>query len=161
MTRTSFGAQHIESKITNLIKPLFSGNKQNFLIIGNITKNWEKIVGKKYAKLCYPKSISFDKNDSKIKRAKLTIGVFNSSAGFFLQNNSEILLEKIAILYGFKAVHKIIIKQENKEIESSEREEKKLLESQEKELQDSLRNIKDKDLSQTLARLGRDILGSK
>ncbi|HLD77302.1 MAG TPA: DUF721 domain-containing protein [Rickettsiales bacterium] len=153
MSRKSYGVQHIENKLTNLLKPLFSGNKQHFLMINNLTKNWEKIIGIKYAKLCYPKSINF----AKTKQGKLTIAVFNSAAGFAIENNSEILLEKIAILYGYKAIHKITIKQETRESEKK-KEEIILSPQKEEDLQNSIKNVKDKDLAQTLANLGRDIL---
>jgi len=161
MTRTSYGAQHIESKITGLLKPLFKADKKNFIVINNIAKNWEQIVGKKYSKLCAPKSISFAKGRNDEKHAKLTIAVYNASVGFFMQNNSEILLEKIATLYGYKAIHKIIIKQETKEIEGAEREDKKLPAERESEMQKNLVNVKDKDLAETLARLGREIFGEE
>lgn len=159
MSRISHGTQHIETKITNLLKPLFAGNKKNFLIISNLIKNWEKIVGKKYVKLCYPKSINFEQN--KTHQAKLTIAVYNSAVGFALENNSEFLLEKIATLYGYKAIHRIIIKQENKEFKDATPKEIKLKPKQEEDLQESLKNINNRELAETLARLGRDVLGRK
>ena len=154
-----YGLQTIDQKLTSLLKPLFQGSKKEFLIINNLVKNWEEIVGKKYAKLCYPKSINFSKNArDNFSQAKLTIAVHNSSIGFFLENNSEFLLEKIAALYGFKAIHKIIIKQEPKPSESYE-EDTKLSPIEERKLQEKIKDIKDQDLAQTLARLGREIFG--
>jgi hypothetical protein len=35
---------------------------------------------------------------------------------FFLEHNTNLILERIALLYGFKAVGKIIIKQEPKNV---------------------------------------------
>lgn len=151
----NFGAQHIENKITNLLKPLFKGQKNNFIIINNLAKNWEKIVGTKYHKFCEIKSIKFYKNKSK---AKLTISVFNSAVGFFLKNNSEILLERIASLYGYQVIDKIIIKQEIKEVEDFTEKEINLSEKEENRLYESVKDIKDKDLAQSLMKLGRNIL---
>ena len=68
------------------------------------------------------------------------------------------MLEKIAALYGFKAIHKIIIKQEPKPSESYE-EDTKLSPIEERKLQEKIKDIKDQDLAQTLARLGREIFG--
>ncbi len=156
-----FGLQTIDQKLTSLLKPLFQGSKKEFLIINNLVKNWEEIVGKKYAKLCYPKSINFSKNArDNFSQAKLTVAVHNSSIGFFLENNSEFLLEKIAALYGFKAIHKIIIKQEPKPFESEE-EDVKLSQLAEKNLQETIKDVADPDLARVLARLGREILGDK
>jgi len=154
-----YGLQTLDQKLTSLLKPLFHGSKKEFLIINNLVKNWEEIVGKKYSKLCYPKAINFSKTSGEnFSQAKLTIAVHNSSIGFFLENNSEFLLEKIAMLYGFKAVHKIIIKQEPKPLESPREDEIKLPIKQENSLQEIIKDIEDKDLAATLARLGRDIL---
>lgn len=162
MSKISYGPQSIESKLTNLLKPLFQGSKQEFLIINNLVKNWGEIVGKKYEKLCYPKSVNFTKN-SKINssQGKLTIAVYNSTTGFFLENNSEYLLERIAQLYGYKAIHKIIIKQEPKEIKASQAYEIQLPQEKEKLLQMQIKDVEDKDLAETLARLGRDIMNKK
>ncbi len=188
MSKTSYGAQSIESKITNLLKPLFDGNKKEFLIINNLVKNWEKIIGKKYTKLCYPKSINFSKSYQKntsynaiqknsvksydnctsksaghnknllnSSEGKLTIAVYNASVGFFLENNSEFLLEKIASLYGYKAIHKIIIKQEPRQVKDDLDHEIILAEKDEKNLQESLKNIEDVELAKSLATLGRMI----
>jgi len=162
MSRISFGPQSLDSKITSLLKPLFQGSKKEFLIINNLVKNWEEIVGKKYAKLCYAKSINFTKaSANNSSQAKLTIAVYNSAAGFFLENNSEYLLEKIATLYGFKAVHKIIIKQESKQLEDSFKKEIKLSAQNESLLQSQIKDVADKSLAETLEKLGRDILQTK
>ena len=155
-----FGLQTIDQKLTSLLKPLFQGSKKEFLIINNLVKNWEEIVGKKYSKLCHPKSINFSKNAREnFSQAKLTIAVYNSSVGFFLENNSEFLLEKIAALYGFKAIHKIIIKQEPKPFESIDENDAKLSQIEEEKLQEKIRDVADPDLARTLAQLGREILG--
>jgi len=155
--KINYGLQTIDQKLTGLLKPLFAGSKKEFVIINNLVKNWEEIVGKKYAKLCYPKTINFSQNThEKQRQAKLTIAVYNSAVGFFLENNSEFLLEKIALLYGFKAVHKIIIKQEPQKLEAAEIE-TKLSTQEEQKLQESLKNIEDQDLAATLMKLGREI----
>jgi len=156
-----YGLQTIDQKLTTLLKPLFQGSKKEFLIINNLVKNWEEIVGKKYFKLCYPKTINFSKNANvNFSQAKLTIAVHNSSIGFFLENNSEFLLEKIASLYGFKAVHKIVIKQEPRPLESQE-DDAKLSQIEEEKLQEKIKDVEDPELAKTLARLGREIFANK
>ena len=159
MSRRGYGVSHIENSIINLLKPLHKKDKKNFLIIGNIIKNWERVVGKKYSGLCYPKSISFDKVGKDSKRAKLIINVYNPAVGFFLQNNSDLILDRIAQLYGYKAIHKITIKQEAKEI-SAEEEAPKLTEKQASGLSGQLENVKNSDLHDVLSRLGAHIISS-
>ncbi len=159
MSKTSFGPQSIESKLTSLLKPLFQGSKKEFLIINNLVKNWDEIVGQKYAKLCYPKSVNFIKNSqTNISQGRLTIGVHNSSVGFFLENNGDFLLEKIATLYGYKAIHKIIIKQEPKQMKAAQDDETKLSAQEENILQEKTKDVADEELAKTLQRLGRELM---
>ena len=155
MQNKSYGLQSIDPKLTSLLKPLFAGSKKEFIIINNLAKNWEQIVGEKYSKLCYAKAVSFDKSQ---KSARLTIAVHNAAVGFFLENNYEIILERIAVFYGYKAINKIIIKQEPKNISLSRISEIKLPQAQEKFLEEKIAAVEDKDLAETLRKLGREIL---
>jgi hypothetical protein len=163
--KKNYGVQSIEQKLASLLKPMFVGGKKEFVLINNLVKNWDEIVGKKYAQFCYPKKVSLGgKNFSQKKSAfgkaaegSLTIAVFNSSVGFFLENNSEIILERIAIFYGFKVISKIIIKQEPKNINVAKALEIKLSSQEENFLQEKLSTIPNQDLAQTLQKLGREI----
>jgi hypothetical protein len=154
MTRVSYGLQAIDQKITNLLKPIFSGNKKEFILINNLVKNWQEIVGKKYFEFCYPKSVNFGKDKS---GAKLTVGVYNPAIGFFLEQNSELIIERIASLYGFKSVSKIIIKQEPKHIQGAEIEQAKLSPEKEKFLSEKIKDVDDEELAKTLQKLGREV----
>jgi hypothetical protein len=152
--KKSYGLQSIDQKLTSLLKPIFAGSKKEFIVINNLVKNWSEIIGEKYAKLCYAKSVTFDKTQ---KSAKLTIAVHNAAVGFFLENSSEIILERIATFYGYKAITKIIIKQEPKMISSGEVPEIKLPQAQENFLEERILGIEDKELAETLKKLGRTI----
>ncbi len=158
-----FGNAHIEDSITNLLKPLYKKDKKNFIIINNLIKNWEKIVGKRFVKFCQAKTISFDKfsKDGQKKQAKLTIAAFNSATGFFLKNNSDIIIDRISQLYGYQAISKIIIKQEPKEIITKNKEEPKLNQKQQKTLESQIKNVKNQDLKLILSKLGADIMSKK
>ncbi len=156
--RRGYGVSHIENSITNLLKPLHNKDKKNFLIISNIIKNWEKVVGKKYVNLCAARSIGFDKGGSGQKKAKLIINVYNPAVGFFLQNNSELILDRIAQLYGYRAVHKITIKQEAKEVNLNKNKEPNLTETQKKSLESQIKDVKNTDLQEILSKLGADIM---
>jgi hypothetical protein len=154
--KRSFGLQTIEEKMTHLLKPIFQGSKKEFILINNLVKNWSQIVGPKYAKFCAPKMVSFEKNKS---GAKLTISVYNSSVGFFLENNSEIIIERIATLYGFKSIAKIIIKQEPRSIGNDLPDKKITDKDTEKMVNSTLQNIENKELEATLKKLAEDIFG--
>jgi hypothetical protein len=153
--RKSFGLQSIDQKLTSLLKPLFQGSKKEFIFINNLTKNWQEIIGKKYAEFCYPKSVAFNKDRS---GAKLTIAVHNSAVGFFLENNSEIILERISSFYGFKSISRIIIKQEPKNINHDKPSEIRLPPQQENFLTKGIEKVTDQDLAAILQKLGREIL---
>ena len=155
MSKPFYGLQSLDQKLSDLLKPLFQGSKKEFILINNLVKNWEDVIGKKYAVFCYPKSVNFGKEKSS---GKLTIGVYNSAVGFFLENNSEIILERISSFYGFKSVSKIIIKQEPKNIDAERALDIKLPEMQENFLQEKISEIGDVELAETLRKLGREIL---
>ena len=156
MSKKYFGLQPIEQKLSDLLKPIFSGSKKEFILINNLVKNWQEIVGKKYAEFSYPKSVSFNKDKS--SAAKLVIAVHNSSVGFFLENNAEIILERIAGFYGFKSITKISIKQEPKNIAAKITVPAKLAAKEENFLAERISEINDHNLAETLQNLGREIL---
>ena len=101
----------LEHSLNFLLKNKIHHHKQEFFIIHQLSKNWQQIVGKEYQKYCQPKSINLNVEKQEIK---LTIVAYNSAMAFFLEHNTSLILERIALLYGFKAVGKIIIKQEPK-----------------------------------------------
>ncbi|MBU6338613.1 MAG: DUF721 domain-containing protein [Rickettsiales bacterium] len=153
--RKSYGMQTVEQKLSNLLSSnKFTGNKKEFIIINNLIKNWEEIIGKKYAPFCYPKSITSDKSE---KNLKLTIAAHNSSIGFQLESNSEFLLEKITKLYGYKVISKIIIKQEPKQVKSNSEIEIKLSKEEQEKIDSQLKNVENQELAEVLSLLGKDI----
>jgi hypothetical protein len=180
MSEIFFGPLGIDRSISKLLKPIFSGSKKEFTIINNLAKKWPEIVGKNYAQFCHPKSVAFSKNnDSLIKdsknnsskkqnfntqnKAKLTIAVSNSAVAFFLESSSDLIIERIAQLYGYKAIEKIIIKQEpkNQHFEQSSLKQRQMsdltIDSQ-KRLNQVMGLVKDKELAEILTKLGQEIL---
>ena len=172
MSEIFFGPLGIDRSISKLLKPIFSGSKKEFTIINNLAKNWPEIIGKNYAKFCYPKSVAFSKNiDSSSKKqnsnsqnkAKLTIAVSNSSVAFFLESSGELIIERIAQLYGYKAIEKIIIKQEPRSqyFEQGglkQRQMSDLTIENQKRLNQVVAVVKDQELAEILAKLGQEIL---
>ena len=152
--RRTYGLEPLEGKLSNLLKPIFQGSKKEFIIINNLVKNWSDIVGEKYAKFCQPKVINFNKSQ---KSAKLTISAYNPSIGFFLDNNSEMILERISSLYGFKNITKIIIKQEPQNVKRKKVEEVRLPEKEENFLKEKIAGIENQGLAETLQKLGREV----
>lgn len=155
--RSSFGLQHFDRKLSDFLKPIFSSSKKEFILINNIAKNWEDIVGKNYSKFCYPKSISFSKNGSGVK---LVIAAHNASIGFLLENSSNLIIERIAVFHGFRSISQIVIKQEPKIIDVSAASQIKLLEEEENFLQKATSKINDENLANTIRELGKKIIAN-
>lgn len=150
------GMQHIDSKITNLLKPVFKNDKRKFIAINNLFKNWNSIIGNKYHNYCSPKSIKNEGKDN-----TLFIYAHNSSIGFIIENNSEIILEKIASLYGYKPINKIKVIISPKNIKIKEVSKNKVTEEINNELiTKNLSSINDLELAETLANLWHAIKSS-
>ena len=145
----------LEDNLGVILKPLFSSSKKEFILINNLIKNWENIVGKKYSKLCAPQLVSF--NNPK-NQGKLTIIAYNSAIAFFIENNSELIIERIASLSGFKNIFKIIVKQQPQDLTTSKTLPISLQKKQEEFLKNKILNIADQDLALTIANLGRHII---
>lgn len=156
-TSKRFGLQVLEDQISNILKPVFNGSKKEFVIINNLIKNWSQIIGTKYNIYCYPKIISFDKDNV----GKIVIAVYNPAIGFFIEQNSELILERIAKLYGFKSIKKIVIKQEPKDIAVKSNDIKILNPSDKKNIENILKNINNQDLRESLDKLANHIFYKK
>lgn len=165
--RKTFGTQSLDKHLNTLLQPLFSGSKKEFIFLNNLSKNWHKIVGKKYAALCHPKSCSFPRDfAAKSKKtprsgAKLTIAVHNPATGFFLENNSDLILERLAVFCGFKMITKVIIVQDPREIADVAEKEIKLSDEESSKLDKNLTNVKDSELSAVLKKIGATVLKEK
>lgn len=167
MKKFSKNFQKIDEMLSELLRPMFDGSKREFLIINNLVKNWSQIVGSSHAKSCQPKFVQLheqSKNglDHSASMGKLTIVAFNSSTGFFLKNSAELIIERISSLYGFKAISKIIIKQEPRAFAHNEQFQKSaaiianesLSEFSQNRISQAVAQVKNPELSEILSKLG-------
>lgn len=170
--RSAKNFQKLDEALSQCLKPIFEGGKKEFQIINNLTKNWSQIVGKQHAKSCKPKLINLQKNSQNHENSNqthgiLTIVAFDSATGFFLKNSSEAIIERIATFYGFKAMSKIIIKQEPKiigDLQDSKKSEdlvKNLKPEARSQISEAVAALKDQELSKILSELGALIYGTK
>lgn len=72
--------------------------------------NWRDIVGEEIAECTKPKKISYAQN---INSGVLQLVVTNGSKALEIQHMTSIIIEKITIFFGYKAVYGIKIKQES------------------------------------------------
>lgn len=152
--KRSFGVNSLENSLNKVLQPIFGNSKKEFILINNIIKNWQNIIGEKYARLCTAHSINFSKDR---KNAKLTIIAYNSAIAFFLDSNSEQIIEKIACLYGFKSINQIVIKQQPKLTNFENFENHIFDDKQEQIFKNSRLLFANQDLANTIEQLGREI----
>lgn len=149
------GFTSLENSISKIIKPLSKRKKDNFVMLNALRQNWLNIVGDKYQQYCFPEKIKINKEN----KATLFIVVYNSAFAFAIDGNQNQIIEKIACYFGYKAIHNIKITQEIKEINIvSAKITKPLAPEQEKFISDNVKNIKNADLKDILAKLGSEVL---
>jgi hypothetical protein len=126
-------------------------------------KNWSEIIGGQYCKYCKPEHISFKKTREKNeKNGVLYIEVYNSVLSMYIESNKKFVLDKINILFGYKAIIDIKIKQTPKIIVEKEYCKKKAVRQVNKKEEDKfLSRVNpnmDKGLKEELEELGKNIL---
>jgi hypothetical protein len=152
------GFQKLDQKISKIIKPISKKKKDNFLILNNLEKNWEKMVGAKYYQFCYPKKVQFNTNNKTV----LFIGAYNAAVAFALESQQNYIIEKIASYFGYKIISNIKISQELREMKLIKKGKKLILEPKDEELiAQNIENIKDKNLQEVLEKLGKEIFAKK
>ena len=83
--------------------------KRESEILREMIVGWHKIVSTEFAEDAYPARIySIREKGDQINI--LVINVKNSSIGTMISYKSEMLIEKIAIYFGYKAINRINIK---------------------------------------------------
>ena len=102
------------SQVSNMMKPIIN-DVNNIIrnvfrsqhpILGEIIVNWGKIVGVKFSKNSTPLKIISSKERGK-RINILYISSDNSSASMEISYYQGIIIERIAIYLGYKAIHKI------------------------------------------------------
>ncbi len=150
------GFVKIENSISEVLKPIFTKKKDNFLAINNLNKNWQNIVGEKCWQSCFPKKITFEKN--KKNNGVLTISASNASIAFYLEANTSQIIQNIASYYGYKIVDAIRVISEPRVTEEIKK--KDVIEvSPERQnfINKSTAIVKDDELRSILQKLGKSI----
>ncbi|MFT7086857.1 MAG: hypothetical protein ACJAZX_000277 [Rickettsiales bacterium] len=152
-----YGFKPLDKNISHILKPIFTKKKDHYLVLNNLTKNWQKIIGEKCWQFCFPKKITFEKN--KKSNAILTISAGNSSIGFYLESSSNQIVENIAIYFGYKIVKEIRIVQEPLNIKEEEVKIITPLSAEKQNLINKSTNfIKDEGLRSVLQKIGESII---
>ena len=125
-----------------------------------VVHKWASIVGKEIAAWCIPNRLVFSRGST--LDATLHLDVLSARA-LEIQHNEMIILERINVVFGYKAINKIAIRQVN----SLSRTLKQppaptvLTESDKSWVTDQLKNHSNSDLKNALEALGQAILSRK
>ncbi len=93
----------IVGEVNKLVQNVF---RRQHPILAEIIVNWGKIVGVKFSQNSMPLKITSSKERGK-KINILYISSENSSASMEIAYQQELIIERIAIYLGYKAIHKI------------------------------------------------------
>ncbi|NUY39569.1 DUF721 domain-containing protein [Wolbachia endosymbiont of Litomosoides brasiliensis] len=94
----------VESYALKCMRNRISRNEMRLIL------NWKSIVGAEIAECTKPKKISYAQN---INSGVLHLVVTNGSKALEIQHMISLVIEKITIFFGYKAVYGIKIKQES------------------------------------------------
>lgn len=103
------GYKSLSSSIENLLLSKFSKNSASKLEI-KLFLSWKEIVGLEIAQFTRIEKLIFQDN---YNSSTLYIVVNNSGVALSLQHMIPMILEKIAVFFGYKAVSSVRIKQKN------------------------------------------------
>lgn len=95
----------LSNNLNTIIKRVFG--KQNPLL-AEIIMNWGKIVGAKFSTQTIPSKILSVKQSGQIINV-LHVQVENSSIALELSFHQQIIIERISVYLGFKAIHSLRI----------------------------------------------------
>ena len=142
--------------VRNIVKPITKNYSPVLLIL---TRNWENIIGEKYAEFCEVEKVSFQKN--KKNNGIIYIKAFNNVISFYIENNKEFILEKINAIFGYSLISKIFIKQTPKIVKQYQQNTKKISDNDKQFLADITQNLEENELKDSLNKLGEMILKNK
>lgn len=98
----------ISEDINRVLKKIF---KQQNPYLSEIMMNWAKIVGPKFSRQSYPLKIAAIKEKGSPVNV-LYIAVKNSAISLEMSFQQDIIVERIAVYFGFKAVNRIKLRLE-------------------------------------------------
>lgn len=151
------GVRMLSGSLNVVTKPIF---KQRGFVENKIITDWDFIVGKELGSCSTPKKISF--NRDKKANGILHVEVYDSGLAMEMTYMEPVLIEKISVYFGYKAVEKLKITQRPggklniKEVKTPPV--RNLSEGKKHLLNNYLSEIEDEELRTALSNLGRDVM---
>lgn len=151
------GSVALSSSLNFVTNPIF---KKRGFVENKIITDWDLIVGKDLGNCSTPKKISFAKEQK--SNGVLHVEVYDSGIAMEMTYMEPVIIEKISVYFGYKAIQKIKIVQrpggqfkvyeEKKVIERNLSDEKKAI------LDSYLDEIEDEELKAALNSLGHGVM---
>lgn len=150
------GSKQLSSLVDSITRPVFE--RRGFLE-GRLIMDWAFIAGEKLALYTLPQRIVFPDKETKTNGV-LHLQVSNSAIAMELSYMEPVLLEKIAVYLGYKAIGRIKAHLKPQLLPVIEKEKRPLALSPEKSqlLTETVNQIDDPGLRDALYRLGKHIL---
>jgi hypothetical protein len=139
---------------SGITRPIFS---QRGMSDGAIIRDWTEIVGTRLAEHSAPEKITYPSNDA--KDGTLRLRVDGSGLAIELQHLEPVLIEKINVYFGYRAVARLaFIQAPLPEKEAAAKEVAPLTPDQEKSLKKDLSGVTDENLLDALESLGKAVI---
>lgn len=142
--------------IRNVVKPITKSFSPVLLIL---IRNWQNIMGEKYYEFCEVERVSFPKG--KKNNGTIHINAFNNVISFYIENNKFFILDKINSIFGYGLISDIKIKQLPKIVNQHKTNDIKLSDNDEKIINNSVSEIDNDELKQSLKNLGEILFNKK
>lgn len=97
--------KQLSDEVNKIIKNVF---RRQHPLLAELIVNWSKIVGDKFSKSTHPIKVSKSREKGK-PISILLIGAENSSISMEMSYRQDIILERMAVYFGYKAIHKVRI----------------------------------------------------
>jgi hypothetical protein len=147
------GQQSIGSALNHITRPIF---KQRGIVDNRLFLDWPRIVGEVVAAHSMPRRITYRKDSH--QQGTLMIDVFHSGLATELEYMKEIIIEKIAVFYGFQAIGDLRIMQSPKPLNAAPPPAPFYQKESVSKVDDSaLEGISDDSLKAALSKLGRHV----
>ena len=145
--------QKISFVFDKITGPIF---QKNGFASSNIIANWKNIVGETIAAISWPHRVSFA--PSKTTGGTLYVNVSNPGIALELQANENIIIQKIATFFGYKAIARIRVQVAKKAAPIEVVNDyipmiEEISAADQKETKEIISNVKDKELKEQLARM--------
>lgn len=150
---SKFGPTRLGLFTQRLVKPVF---KSRGLMEGKIITHWPQIVGEKFAHISFVEKITFPKGSRSEGTLHLNV---TSSGALLFQYAQDMILERVNIFFGYKALSKIrMIHGLTLQKEAKMPPPPKILTGEEKAwLERQIEGIEDSELRVNLQKLGEAV----